>query len=178
MLASENKTCGECAYWKTPKCTFSGDHAILRKGDSACGDFYERQKPKDKEKKKQFKDSGISPAGPFEAIYHNEKPCFMVENNGSFSILETLEIERQVLYPKEAKQIPYEPYGYFEGSVPNREDLFSKVYQEINTFIDVEPIWKDVLSASVLLSYHQEKLQTTPYIFLYGDNESGKSTVL
>ena len=35
-----------------------------------------------------------------------------------------------------------------------------------------------MLTGCVLLSYHQEKFQTVPYIYVYGDNESGKSTVL
>jgi hypothetical protein len=178
MVTETENRCGDCAFWHTPKCNLSADQAILRKGDSACADFYERQRPKEKEKKKQFKDSGVSVNSPFEAIYDDGKPCFLVRKGESFSIFESLEINGQVFYPKEAKQIPYEPYGYFAGAASNRDDLFWKVYQEISLFIDVEDIWKDILSACVLFSYHQEKLQTVPYIFLYGDNESGKSTVL
>ena len=34
------------------------------------------------------------------------------------------------------------------------------------------------LDSCTLLTYQQEKLQTVPYLFCYGDNESGKSTVL
>jgi len=73
-------------------------------------------------------------------------------------------------------RLNYQEFG--EGAVPNREELFWKVNREFQTFVDVETIWRDVLSACILLSYHQEKLQTVPYVFVYGDNESGKSTVL
>jgi hypothetical protein len=175
-------TCGECARFKVPDsgCWYAEDirQGIMGKSDSACEQFFLAKKAKETKVRKQLKDSGTIADGPFEAIYHNGKPCFLIRTGDSFNVRETLETEEQVLYSKEAKQIPYEPYGYFSGVVLNREDLFWKVYQEIKTFIDVENIWKDVLSACVLLSYHQEKLQTVPYIFLYGDNESGKSTVL
>ncbi len=70
------------------------------------------------------------------------------------------------------------PYGYYQGTIPDRENLFWKIWQEIDLFIDIEKIWKDVLASCVLFSYQQEKLQTVPYLLVYGDNESGKSTVL
>jgi len=144
----------------------------------ACSDFYPTKKSKEKRTKKQIKDSGITIDGCFEAIYHNGKPCFLVKDSHDFSMVETLEIDGQVYSPKEQKQIPYEAYGFCKGPVPNREDLYWKVRQELQTFIDVEGIWLDVLAACVLLTYQQGKLQTVPYIFVYGDNESGKSTVL
>ena len=175
--------CGECARFKVPDsgCWNSYDiqQGILLPSDKACDRFYPRyEKQKDKKTKKQLRDAGLCDSGYFEAIYHNSKPCFLIKEENDFNIAESFEIDEQVFYPKEAKHVPYEPYGYFEGTAPNREELFWKVNQEFQTFIDVEAIWRDVLSACVLLSYHQEKLQTVPYVFVYGDNESGKSTVL
>ncbi|MGA2767976.1 MAG: hypothetical protein ABSF24_06635 [Candidatus Bathyarchaeia archaeon] len=133
---------------------------------------------KEKRVKKKLKDSGLTVEGSFEAIYSDDKPCFLLKNGESFSIVESLDSDGEKVFPKEARNVPYEPYGYFQGSVPNREDLFWRVRQEFDTWIDVEPIWKDVLTALVILTYLQEKLRTVPYIFLFGDNESGKSTVL
>jgi hypothetical protein len=133
---------------------------------------------KEEKKKQVMKDSGQTTDGCFEAIYHDGKPMFLVKNSESFSIVESLEVNGEEFIPKDVKHVPYEPYGYFEGSTPQLEDLFWKVRNELEIFVDVESIWKDVLAACVLLSYQQEKLQTVPYIFLYGDNESGKSTVL
>jgi len=62
--------------------------------------------------------------------------------------------------------------------VPNREQLFWKIRDEFEWFLDVEPIYKDFLAACVLLSYQQEKVRTTPYIYFYGDTESGKTVAL
>lgn len=171
------KTCDECALWNTEKCTWieSKRSGTLKKTDAACGEFLQGSK---KQGKKQLKDSGLSPDGSFEAIYHDGKPSFLVLRDKDFRILESIEINGETFHPKETKHTPYEAYGFFQGPVPNREDLFWTVRQEVQRFVDVEPIWQDVLSAAVLLSYQQEKLLTVPYLFLYGDNESGKSTVL
>jgi len=171
------KTCGDCAFWHTPKCTFSSDQTTLRKGDVACSEFYQCQKSKEKPKKKQLKDSGSTVDGCFEAVYVDGKPFFLLKNSETFNIVETVELNGETFYPKEAKNVPYEPYGFYEGSVPNREELFCKVRAEFDTWIDVEPIWKDVLAACVMLTYQQQKLQTVPYIFPFGDNESGKTTI-
>jgi hypothetical protein len=175
--------CGECARFKVPDsgCWNSYDiqQGILLPSDQACDRFYPRyEKQKEKKTKKQLRDAGLCDSGYFEAIYHNSKPYFLIKEENSFNIAESIEIDEQVFYPKEARHVPYEPYGYLDGAVPNREELFWKVNREFQTFVDVEATWRDVLSACVLLSYHQEKLQTVPYVFVYGDNESGKSTVL
>ena len=74
--------------------------------------------------------------------------------------------------------MPYYPYGYYDGEVPTCEALYWKVRGEFQNYVDLEPIWIDVLTTCILLSYQQEKMLTVPYVFLYGDNESGKSTVL
>jgi sarcosine oxidase delta subunit len=177
---NKDKTCGECARFKVPNggCTWSGE-GTLRASDKACSDFYQsRFKKEKKEKKPTFKDSGFIIDGCFEAIYHNGKPAFLVKNSGDFIIRETVDVADDVYNPKTAKHVPYEPYGYFAGAVPSREELFWKVRSEFDVFIDVEPIWKDVLATCTMLTYHQEKLQTVPYLFPYGDNESGKTTIL
>jgi hypothetical protein len=188
MTTPPEKICGDCARFKVPDAgcpNFSDlkEHVeglpLMDAKSAACSDFFPASKArKEKPKKKQLKDSGIVAEGCFEAIYLNEKPCFLTKNGENFTIVESIEVNGETFSAKEAKHFPYEPYCYFEGTVPNREELFWKVNHEFQTFVDIESIWKDVLSACVLLSYRQEKLQAVPYLFLYGDNESGKSTVL
>jgi hypothetical protein len=182
-MTLQNEKCGDCKLFKTDDCPeryhfseYVDGRPLMDADCAACGSF--QFNPKAKAKKKILKDSGVTVNGCFEAIYHNGMPCFLTENGGTFNITENLTVNDEEFAPKDARHIPYEPYGWFEGSVPNREDLFWNVWRVIDSFIDVEPIWKDVLAAMVLLSYHQEKLQTVPYLLLYGDNESGKSTVL
>jgi len=180
--SSSGRTCGECARYRVPDsgCPFSDDvrRGTLKKGDPACSSYFPLEKKGEKQKKKQFKDSGILGSGCFEAVYSNGKPCFLVLDGGAFTLMDKLELEGGAVDPKEAKNVPYEPYGFYEGPLPNREDLFWRVRGEFETWIDVEQVWKDILAACTMLTYQQEKLQTVPYLFLYGDNESGKSTVL
>lgn len=176
------KICADCQFlWKS-ECDYLNHfrEGTLTGSDPACEKFKQAKKEKKKEKKTRpiYKDSGVADEGSFEAIYHNDKPCFLVLKDKTFSLLETVSYNDRILSPKDVQRIPYEPYGYFQGTIPNREGLFWKVRREFQTFIDVEPIWLEVLSACVLLSYQQEKLLTVPYIYVYGDNESGKSTIL
>jgi hypothetical protein len=132
----------------------------------------------EKKPRKKLKDSGLLENGCFEAIYNNGEACFLQLNNGSFSLADTVQVGEDTFNPKEVQNVPYDPYGYYEGQIPDKEELTQLIRNEFETWIDVEPIWKDVLTACTILTYHQEKLQTVPYLFLYGDNESGKSTVL
>jgi hypothetical protein len=177
------RTCRECARWKIPDSGCDNSYYISQgtvlASDPACGQFFPARKAKDKKTKKQLKDSGTVIGGSFEGIYHNAKPCFLVKNSESFSIVESLDVDGQIFYPKEEhKHFPYKAYGYFEGSVVDREELFWKINREFQIFVDTEPIWRDVLTSCVLLTYQQEKLMTTPYILLFGDTESGKTTIL
>jgi hypothetical protein len=133
---------------------------------------------KDKSKRQIVKDSGITVDGCFEAVYIDGKPRFLVKNSEDFKVMESLEIDDETVFPKEERHIPYEAYGVFQGTVPSREELYWKIRDEYDLFIDVEPIWKDVLTTCTLLTYQQEKLQTVPYLYPYGDNESGKTTIL
>jgi hypothetical protein len=182
MAGNGNKRCGMCARRKVPNsgCPWPEDVAkgTITKDDAACDAYYPRGRTGEKKEKKLFKDSGLTLSGCFEAVYVDGKQCFLVRNGDSFSTVETVNVNDEAFSPKEAKHMPYEPYGVYEGTLPTSQELFSRVRTEVDMWIDVEPTWKDVLAACILLSYHQEKLQTVPYILLYGDNESGKSTVL
>jgi len=176
------KTCGGCKKrlkLECPRCEWTDHETNLvacLPTDAACEEF--EAKKKEKKPKPTLKDSGVSDQGPFEAIYHNDLPAFLVKSGDGFEVWNQLTYNGAVYEPKDVKRIPYLPYGYFKGSIPNRDELFWKVRNEFHSFVDVEPIWKDLLAACVLLTYQQEKLLTIPYIFVYGDNESGKSTVL
>jgi len=182
MSSKVEKTCGDCAKYlsyECPRCEYKDtetNRAACSPADSICQEF--QKKKGEKKLKPIYKDSGIADEGHFEATHHNDKPCFLVLKNNEFSLLETVNYNGKPLFPKEVNRIPYEPYGFFQGAISNREDLFWKVRREFQIFVDVEPIWLEVLSSCVLLSYQQEKLLTVPYIYLFGDNESGKSTVL
>jgi len=126
----------------------------------------------------ECKDSGICDDGYFESIYHNGKPGFLVKTKTGYVVKESVTFSGQTYVPKNKRQIPYEPYGYFTDPLPSLEIIFRAIRNIFDTFVDVDPIYKDVLSMCVLLTYQQDKMSTVPYLYFCGDNESGKSTVL
>jgi hypothetical protein len=184
--------CGECARFKVPDsgCPHYDDFFEFVDGRSltdmtakspACSNFYPGSSNKKMEIKQPAPHSscGLAQEGYYEAIYHCGKPAFLVKTGDGFKVLETVTRDGKELGAKEfPDECPYEPYGVYEDAIPNREDLFWKVRAEFNLFLDVESCYKDLLAACVLLSYQQEKLKAVPYVYFYGDNESGKTVAL
>jgi len=166
--------CGVCHYFETEAC----DLKPRKAKDQACGDFYRKRETKQSKPKPLIKASGIALEGPFEAIFHNGEPRFLVRTDNGFEIKETVTNPSKLVVPLDRKQFPYEPYGYQPGGIPTREELFWRVRDEFEWFLDCEPEHKDFLAACVLLTYQQEKLRTVPYAYFYGDNESGKTVAL
>ncbi len=180
-MAERGRTCGECAHWKVSgsPCTYYDAirRGVLLKTDRACDDFELSKKAKNKPK--PHKVCGYSDQGYYEAIYHQGKPAFLVLRADIFNVYEFLTMEDESFLPKEyPSEFPYEPYGYYEDALPNREELFWKVREEFDLFLDLESTWKDYLAACVLLTYQQEKVRTVPYVYFVGDNESGKTVAL
>jgi len=123
--------------------------------------------------------SGLSDEGYFEAIADEYfEPKFLIYNKGTFKVADSVSVNSYIYIPKELNQIPYSPYRCDDDPLPNLEELYQMIYQEFDYHLDLETIWKNVLCTCVLLTYQQEKVQSVPYIFMYGDNESGKTTVL
>jgi hypothetical protein len=186
-MTTEHK-CGECARFKVPDAgcpNYSYFHEyvegrpLMDAKATACSDFHPARKTKDKkEKPPEHKVCGLAEEGYYEAIYQRGKPAFLVKTSDGFKVLETITNEGKPIAPKEIGEFPYEPYSVYEGAIPNREELFWKVREEFDLFLDVESIYKDFLAACVLLSYQQEKVKTVPYVYFYGDNESGKTVGL
>jgi len=47
-----NNTCGQCSFYKTPKCLFAYYNDVITKKDTCCPEFYpDRHIPRDKLKK-------------------------------------------------------------------------------------------------------------------------------
>jgi hypothetical protein len=168
-------TCGECRFFETEACNRRG---IVKRDSEACDEFYRKREKKTRKPKPIRKASGISDEGPFEAVFHNDKPMFLVKTWNGFELKESVLNNGREVLPKQLNEIPYEPYGFEQGKIGTREDLFWRVRDEFNFFLDVEGVYKDFLAACVLLSYQQEKLRTVPYVYFYGDTESGKTVAL
>lgn len=166
-------TCDQCKFFGTEACSLQP----RKPNDEACDDFFRKRK-KQKRLKPIRKVSGICDLGPYEAIFHNGNPMFLIKTDSGFEIAKSVVNNGREVLPKQLNEIPYEPYGYEPGGIGTRESLFWRVRDEFDFFLDVESIYKDFLAACVLLSYQQEKVRTVPYVYFYGDTESGKTVAL
>jgi hypothetical protein len=87
-----------------------------------------------------------------------------------------------IIYKPEV-ELPYTPYNLYlsdRNTIPNPNIplLKERVYEVWNDFLDCPEEYKHLLTVTTFLSYQQEKLKTTPYIYFVGEKESGKSRAL
>ena len=104
------------------------------------------------------------------------------DNKGKLSVQSSIEVNNRVYHPVSSESHPYRSYTLpgvksqlTEFSI---EDLYERVYLEVDRYVDIEDDWKHFITTCILFSYKQDKYSTTPYVFVVGDNESGKSVVL
>jgi hypothetical protein len=54
-IESPQVKCGDCAYYKTPKCTFANMAGYIKKKDYRCAEFYpDRHIQRDKKRKRKI----------------------------------------------------------------------------------------------------------------------------
>ena len=113
---------------------------------------------------------------PSFLIYDLKEPFFR-----GFHIAKELMIGGERIKPTPPSKYPYEPYQFsfremFEE--PDPKKLFEEILEEFRKFVDVEDEIRILMTSAVMLSYIQEDFETMPYLYLLGDNESGKSHTL
>jgi hypothetical protein len=96
---------------------------------------------------------------------------------------EGFRVEREIMVGdtifRGANSDPYEPYVVEDlENVKSRVELVNEIYAEVNRFIDVSEEEKAIFTAYVLMSYCPELFEKVPYLYLVGDNSSGKSHTL
>jgi hypothetical protein len=181
MVGSKEKVCGDCEKRLTPECPryeykdYETNLAACLPTDAACPKF---KKKKERRTKPSHKASGLAVEGYFEAIYHNNLPAFLVAAPSGLQIMESVTNFGKTIQPLEHGEFPYIPYNFTPMQLGTAEDLFWRVRNEFHFFVDVEGVWKDYFASCTLMSYQQEKLHTIPYIWIYGDNDAGKSVIL
>jgi len=102
---------------------------------------------------------------------------FIVYNAGDITF-ETGIIHNNIFYvPRQ--QAPYEPYTRPEKlTKPDVQKLYQEIYQVFDDFVDVKEDYKHLMTIAVFFTYQQHKSHTTPYLYLVGEKDSGKSRVL
>ena len=109
------------------------------------------------------------------------KPMLLIGDGTRYFTDEIIPLGNKTYKAVSPRSYPYKPYCFdlrIQLKKPNTEELFKEILAEFKKFVDLELKHQILLAASIMLSYVQEKFQTVPYIYLLGDNESGKTHTL
>jgi len=110
--------------------------------------------------------------------------CFATFDGLDFKKLPFLRVERddfiEEVAPAPLSNQPYRPYVFSNGwrSLKTVRDVYEEVKSFIKQHVDAPEEYITIASLDVVLTYFQEKINTTHYLYLVGDNESGKSQFL
>jgi len=102
----------------------------------------------------------------------------LVYGPNSFEKRESYRVGDTIIVARPPRSYPYRPYVVNDFEARSRLELIDLIHREVERFIDAEPEEKATFTAFVLLSYVQEFFDALPYLYLVGDNESGKSHLL
>ena len=122
-------------------------------------------------------------------LYLNEEDCiepaFLVYSLGErykgFHVERVVSIGNTKVKPTSPEKYPYTPYVFSwkeDLSEPDPRQLYEEVLDEFRRFVDIEDEIRVLMASAVMLTYIQEDFETVPYIYLLGDNESGKTHTL
>lgn len=122
-----------------------------------------------------------------ESILVDNKPTFLCYNfdNNRCLIKDSLSIEGIVFVPIDDSDCGYIPYRYTEAEIQellgtklDKQQILGEILEQISLFLVLEDYNKCLVLGDILLSYFQDKINTTHYLFFVGENESGKSSGL
>jgi hypothetical protein len=102
----------------------------------------------------------------------------LVYGPDGFNIVESYKTGDVIIAARPPRSYPYRPYVVESFEEKARLELIDLIHREIELFIDAEPEEKATFTAFIILSYVQECFDALPYLYLVGDNESGKSHLL
>lgn len=134
------------------------------------------KKPKPKTMTCGFTDEGFY----FESAFtEDSEPTFLVCSNPSFEIHESVLVKDKKVVGRTERQtfetMPFIIYDF--DNAKSKEELFQKIYAEVDAYIDAPREYKILLALAIMLSFEQEKFNWLPYLGVFGDVESGKSVL-
>jgi hypothetical protein len=171
--------------------------AVSAKLDAQNGNGNGHVKEKPTYTVKKF--SGVSTTSPngqgvAEAVIINGQPLYACTINGGTSIVFQKELETADMKLRPPTKQEYPPDSAYEYASEGEfidtiryaleEDTLYSLYKDTKIFytkarfVDTEPRNSTLLTLNTLTSYFQDKFSTVPYIWLIGDNGSGKGSIL
>ncbi len=145
-------------------------------------------KPKEKRELTVNKYSKNRKSRLYEAIILDGEPTFLtIEEGGKVVFQPSIEEKTRVLCPPSLEEYLHEPYEFQSEDeinkfveAANNETNFS-LYQKgksiVSKYIDQESHVIQILTTDILFSYFQDRFPTVHYLGIFGDNNSGKSSM-
>jgi DNA-directed RNA polymerase subunit F len=126
-----------------------------------------------------FPDGRVAEAIGIRNALGKYDPALLILGSEGFRIESEVFVGDVVLRGADPRTYPYEPYVVEDlENVKSRAELVKEIYAEVKRFIDVSEEEKAIFTAYILMSYCPELFETVPYLYLVGDNASGKSHTL
>jgi len=126
-----------------------------------------------------FPDGRVAEAVGIRNALGEYDPALLILGPEGFRVEREVFVDDTVLRGADPRAYPYEPYAVEDlVNVKSRAELVNEIYAEVNRFIDASEDEKAIFTAYVLMSYCPELFEEVPYLYLVGDNSSGKSHTL
>ena len=84
----------------------------------------------------------------------------------------------KVIRPPTPDTLFYPSYRLVDVSDTKAGELYEEVFDVFDEFLDLDRPNKHILTGFTFMTYRYHRLRTSPYIFLVGDVESGKTRAL
>lgn len=140
----------------------------------------EETKDKEKKKKEVERTKYLKKDGEESQLFEAVDGSFLTFNSNA-GLMEVPDIEAGdfVFVPAKQGSTPYSQYRKPNILDPDISDIYQRIFDIVDSYWDHdEIIFKHVICCFVIGSYLQEKFTTAPYLFFFGDNESGKTRAL
>jgi len=122
-----------------------------------------------------------------ESIILDGKPCFLCcdKKTSNIGIIRAVETRDRIYVPLEEEDQGYIPYKFSEGELEKilelgdgKETLLDEISRGVEEYINADANIKHLLQGDLFLTYCQEWITTTHFLYCVGETESGKSSVL
>ena len=166
--------------------TITDDHQDQGQKESSKGENKDEKKD---DGKKTYTINKYSQGIPLaESILINNIPCFIQISNDkpllsekiSLSDIDIVPPERTEYVSKEYSFDSVEDIEYFINLAKNEtlDSLFNRIRTILKKYIDLDDDFINILAGDIIFTYFQDRLGMTHYLWIVGDNNTGKSNIL
>jgi hypothetical protein len=140
-----------------------------------------------------YKFSGKGQASLRESViiagiaYFIRKTYIEKRNEDVVTVEPFIEEATKIIRPPFIEECPYNPYEFKTPEEPNIylqkakletiNTIYHKVRSLVREFVDVSEETLTILSADIVASYFQDRFSTVHYLFILGDNGTGKTAL-